>query len=74
MREVKNLVNLLVCSDLYTTLLLRDILRPLRYWFLHVNRRWDHVSLAFCGHSEQLGLGCMRGQNIFFLWLPMYCA
>ena len=30
------------------------------------------MSLAFWGHNEQLGLGCVRGQRMFLLWLTIY--
>ena len=74
---VKNRVCLLACSVWvirWTTLLCRAILSPFRYGCSHVDRRWGHVSLSFLWHSVQLGFWCVRGQKIFFLWLPMYWA
>jgi hypothetical protein len=32
------------------------------------------TSLSFLWHSVQLGFWCVRGHNIFFLWLPIYWA
>ena len=75
--SVKNFVFLLACSVWvirWTALLCRAILSPLRYGCSHVDRRWGHVSLSFLWHSVQLGFWYWRGQNICFLWLPMYCA
>lgn len=43
------------------------ITSPLRYCFSHVDRRWGHASLTFWEHSEQLGLGCVRGRKMLFL-------
>ena len=36
-------------------------------WFLHINRRWGHVSLALLGLNVQLGLGKL------IMWLPIDC-
>ena len=55
-------------------MLCRAILRPFKYGCSHVDRRWGHVSLSLRLHSVQLGFGCVRGQKMFILWLPMYCA
>ena len=40
----------------------------------HIDSRWGHVSLLFLWHNVQLGFGSLRGQKMFFLWLPMYWA
>ena len=32
------------------------------------------MSLSLLWSSMQLGFRCVRGQKIFFLWLPMYWA
>ena len=32
------------------------------------------MSLSLVQHNVQLGFWYLRGQNIFFLWLPMYWA
>ena len=58
----------------WTALLCLAILRPFRYGCSHVDSRWGQVSLSLRWHRVQLGFGCVRGQNMFFLWLPMYCA
>ena len=57
-----------------TALLCRAILSPLRNGCSHVDSRWGHVSRSFLWHSVQLGFGCVIGQNMFFLWLPIYWA
>ena len=44
------------------------------YGCSHVDNRWGHVSLSLVRHSVQLGFWYLRGQKIFFLWLPMYWA
>ena len=56
-----------------TALLCRAILRPFKYGCSHVDSRCGHMSLSLRWHSVQLGLRCVRGQNMVFLWLPMYC-
>ena len=63
-----------VCVIRCTALLWRAILSPFRNGCSHVESRWGHVSLSFLWHSVQLGFWCVRGQNIFFLWLPIYWA
>lgn len=40
-------------------------------WFSHVDGKYGHVSLAFVGHSVQLGFGCARPINLLFNF--MYC-
>jgi hypothetical protein len=75
--SVKNLVFLLACNVWVmrcSALLCRAILSPLRNGCSHVDSKWGHVSRSFLWHSVQLGFGCVIGQNMFFLWLPMYWA
>ena len=55
-------------------LLCRAILSPFRYGCSHVDNKWGHVFLSFLWHSVQLGFGCVSGQKMFFLWLPIYWA
>ena len=55
-------------------LLCLAILNPLRYECSHVDRMWGHVSLSLRGHNVQLEFCCVKGQKIFFMWLPIYCA
>ena len=74
---VRNRVCLLACNVCVincTALLCLAIRRPFRYGCSHVDSKWGHVSLSFLWQSVQLGLGCVRGQNILFLWLPIYWA
>ena len=75
--NVKNMMFLLACSIWvikWTTLLCFVILSPFKYKCSHVDSRWGHVSLSLLLHSVQLGFWYERGQNMFFLWVPMYCA
>ena len=75
--SAKNLVCLLACNVWVmrcTALLCLAILRPFKYGCSHVDKRWGHVSLSLRWHNVQLGSWCVRGQKIFFLWLPIYCA
>ena len=58
----------------WTAWLWRAILNPLRYGCSHMDSRWGHVSLSCRRQSVQLGFGHLRGQKMFFMWLPMYWA
>jgi hypothetical protein len=52
--NVKNRVVLLACSVWVmrcTTLLSRAILRPFKYGFLHVDKRWGHVAMSLLWHN-----------------------
>ena len=57
-----------------TALLCRAILKPFKYGCSHVDRKRSHMSMSLRWHSIQLGFRCLRGQKIFYMWLPMYCA
>ena len=75
--KVKKLVFLFDCSVLdmrWTALLCLAILSPLSNGCSHVDNMWGHVSCSFLWHSVQLDFWCVRGQNMFFLWFPMYWA
>ena len=39
-----------------------------------MDSKCGHVSLSFLGHNVQLGFGNLRGQKMFFRWLPIYWA
>ena len=75
--SVKNPVFMLACNDWVMrciALLCHVILKPFRYGCSHVDSKWGHVSLSLWWHNVQLGFGCLRDQNIFYLGLAMYCA
>jgi hypothetical protein len=50
------------------------ILKPFKYGCSHVDSRWGHASPSLRWHSVQMGCLCVRGHNMVFKWLPMYCA
>ena len=58
----------------WTSLLCLAIRNFFRYGCSHVDSRWGHVSLSLVWHSVQLGFWYLRGQKIFYLWLPIYWA
>ena len=39
--------------------------------FEHVYSRCGHVLTMLFGHSVLFGFGCMVGQKMFYMWLPM---
>jgi hypothetical protein len=45
------------------------VIMLLRVMFVHMERRWRHVSFLCSGHGGQ---GNWVGQLVFILWLPMY--
>ena len=63
-----------VCVISCDVLLCLAILNPFWYGCSQVDNRCGHASLALLRQSVQFGFGWVRGQNIFFLWLPMYWA
>ena len=75
--KVRNLVFLFACivwEMRCTALLCLAILSPFRYGCSHVDSRWGHVSHLFLWHRVHLAFWCVRGHNMFLLWLPMYWA
>ena len=75
--KVRNLVFLFAWSVWEmrcTAMLCLAIPSPFRYGCSHVDSRNGHVSRSFLWHNVQLGFWCARGQNMSFLWLPMYWA
>lgn len=61
-----------MCAIWWTALFNHIMQRPLVCGFEHVGSRCGHVSAMLFGHSVQFGFECVVGQNMFFLWLPMY--
>ena len=54
-----------MCTIWWTTLLWCAIRNPFKCWFVHVERKCGHASMALLGHSVQFGFGYKLGQKIF---------
>jgi hypothetical protein len=73
--NLKNRVFLLACNVWvmrWAALLCHAMRMRFRYGCSHMDSRCGHVSLSLMRHSVQLGFWYLRGQNMFFLWFPMY--
>ena len=55
-------------------LLYREICKPWMYLFVHLDRRWGHVSISLRGQRVQCMFGWVRGHIMCSCRLSMYCA
>ena len=61
-------------SNVVYGLLCREIRKLWMYLFVHLDRRWGHVSISLKGQRVQWMFGWVCGQNICLCRLSIYCV